>query len=77
MSISSKELASKLNISRATVSMALNNKKGISEETREFVLNAAKQYGLKIPTKIKQKIVQFIIFKNKGFIVTDTPFFLN
>lgn len=75
MSISSKELASKLNISRATVSMALNNKKGISEETREFVLNAAKQYGLKIPTKTKQKIVQFIIFKNKGFIVTDTPFF--
>ncbi len=45
MSISAKELAQKLNISAATVSMVLNRKPGISEKTRNLVLDAAREYG--------------------------------
>ena len=45
MSISAKELAQKLNISAATVSMVLNRKPGISEKTRNLVLEAAREYG--------------------------------
>lgn len=43
--ITAKELAKKLGLSQTAVSMALNNKKGVSEETRRKVIAAAEQYG--------------------------------
>ena len=46
MSITAKELAEKLGISASAVSIALNGKKGISDEKRDFILRAAKEYGL-------------------------------
>lgn len=39
-----KELARLLNVSPATVSMALNGKPGVNEETRKMVLDAAKKH---------------------------------
>ena len=45
MSITAKELAKKLNLSAAAVSMALNNKPGVSTATRRMVLDAAEKYG--------------------------------
>ena len=79
MTISAKELAKKLNISPATVSMVLNNKYGISDATRERVLNAAHEYGFDF-TKLDAKssstgIIQLIIYKKDGMVVSDTPFF--
>ena len=44
MSITAKELARKLNLSQTAVSMALNNKPGVSTETRRLV-EAAEKYG--------------------------------
>ena len=41
MSITAKELAEKLNLSQTAVSMALNNKPGVSTETRRMVVEAA------------------------------------
>ena len=38
MSITAKELARKLNLSQTAVSMALNNKPGVSTETRRLRL---------------------------------------
>jgi DNA-binding LacI/PurR family transcriptional regulator len=79
MSISAKELAAKLNISAATVSMVLNNKPGISPATRTLVLDAAKQYGYEFTKKMEDNephpVIHFIIYKKNGSIVTDTPFF--
>lgn len=78
MSISSKELAEKLNISAATVSMVLNNKPGISEETRNKVIAAAKKYGFdfsKFESNSNQAVIELVIYKKHGKIVTDTPFF--
>lgn len=78
MAISSKELAQKLNLSPAAVSMALNNKPGISEKTREMVMEAARQYGCR-PSRRQEtpsgKAIQFVIYKKHGEIVSDTPFF--
>ena len=51
MSITAKELAEKLGISASAVSIALNGKKGISDEKRDFILRAAKEYGLKRPLR--------------------------
>ena len=80
MSISAKELAAKLNISAATVSMVFNNKPGISEETRYKVMTAARQYGYVFKNKSveilpENRTINFIIFKSHGSVVADTPFF--
>ena len=82
MSITAKELAKILNLSQAAISMALNNKPGVSTSTRKKVIEAAKKYGYDF-TRIDesqhhnpiQGSILFIIFKKCGAIVTDTPFF--
>ena len=43
--MTAKELAKLLNLSEAAISMALNNKPGVSTSTRQRVLDAAKQNG--------------------------------
>lgn len=45
MGITIKEISEMLNISQATVSLALNNKKGVNEETSKKVLDVAEKYG--------------------------------
>jgi LacI family transcriptional regulator len=45
MAITAKELAQKLNLSATAVSMALNNKPGVSTETKNKVIQAAEKYG--------------------------------
>ncbi len=79
MPISAKELAEKLNLSPATVSMVLNNKPGISEQTRKTVMDAAAAYGYqsskKQLMKNLNKTIQFVIYKKYGTVVSDTPFF--
>ena len=79
MSITAKELAEKLGMSAAAVSMALNNKPGVSEITREEVLRAAKENGYDF-RKIKRKPavmgkLAFLIYKKHGAVVTDSQFF--
>lgn len=79
MSISAKELAQKLNISAATVSMVLNRKPGISEKTRNLVLDAAREYGYdfskKWDTAEEKGSILYVIYKKHGTVVADTPFF--
>lgn len=79
MSITAKELAAKLDMSAAAVSLALNNKPGVSEITREEVMRAAKRYGYDF-RKIKRKVsmqekIAFVIYKKHGAVVGDTQFF--
>lgn len=45
MAITAKELAKKLNLSATAVSMALNNKPGVSTSTRDLVIKTAEKYG--------------------------------
>lgn len=79
MGITAKELAAKLNLSAAAVSMALNHKPGVSTKTRQMVLDAAEKYGYdftRIADKnIRQGSIHFVIYKKHGTVVTDTPFF--
>lgn len=79
MSITAKELAKKLNLSAAAVSMALNGKPGVSTNTRKLVLETAEKYGYDF-TRIAEKhtttgSIYFVIFKKHGAVVDDTPFF--
>ena len=45
MSITAKQLAAMLGLSESAVSLALNNKPGVSRATRERVFEAAKENG--------------------------------
>ncbi len=79
MSITAKELAAKLGLSTAAVSMALNNKPGVSRETRQLVLDTAEKEGYDFSRISNKKQVSgsiyFVLYKKHGAIVTNTPFF--
>lgn len=53
MGITAKELARKLNLSAAAVSMALNHKPGVSTATRQLVLDAAENMDMIFPDRGK------------------------
>ena len=82
MSITAKELSRQLRLSEAAVSMALNNKPGVSTATRQKVLEAARTQGydftrLQEPAepRIEKGTLCFLIYKKHGAVVADTPFF--
>lgn len=79
MSITAKELAKLLKLSEAAVSMALNNKPGVSKKTRTRIIEAAGKNGYDF-TRINETNttcgnIHFVIYKKHGAVVADTPFF--
>jgi LacI family transcriptional regulator len=79
MTITAKELAKKLNLSAAAVSMALNDKQGVSKSTRELVMAAAEEHGYDFSRFSRKKKISgticFIMYRREGAVVGDTPFF--
>ncbi|MDY5553814.1 MAG: LacI family DNA-binding transcriptional regulator, partial [Blautia sp.] len=79
IAISAKELAKRLNLSAVAVSMALNDKPGVSTKTRKRVKEAAERMGYDF-SKIRKREIEngsfyFIIYTKLGAVVDDTPFF--
>ncbi|MBR0261094.1 MAG: LacI family DNA-binding transcriptional regulator [Selenomonadaceae bacterium] len=80
-----KDIARKLNLSTATVSLALNQRPGVSEQTREDVLAVARElnYNVKIsgykPSRRRTQknlgMIGFLVYKRYGKIITDSEFF--
>lgn len=77
MNISAKELALKLGVSPSAVSIALNGKSGVSDETRSRILEAAEQYGLRHTKRRKSSSAFFtlVIYKKHGKVCSETDFF--
>ena len=80
MALRVKDIADKLNISPATVSLVLNNKPGVSSETRQRVLKLVEEMGygtnlLSKPALKNNRNIRFVIYKKHGMVVSDTPFF--
>jgi LacI family transcriptional regulator len=80
MSIGIKDIARRANVSMATVSLVLNNKAGVSPETRRRVLSIIDEMGYKpnLPsrqTPTRRGTIRFIVFNSHGQVVADTPFF--
>lgn len=75
--ITAKDIAKRLGISAAAVSMALNGKPGVSEETREQVFAEAEKYGYITPqasrvgTGASSKI-SFVIYVGAGIAAQTT-----
>lgn len=79
MSVTAKELAQKLGISATAVSMALNNRSGVSTETRAKIIKAAEEYGYDF-TKLKRApgrdgSVYIIFYRTHNAILSYTPIF--
>jgi DNA-binding LacI/PurR family transcriptional regulator len=74
-----KDLAEKLGLSSATVSLVLNGRPGISQETRQRVFDLVRELGHEnlIPTRSSARTgsLRLVLYKKSGRIVTDTPFF--
>jgi LacI family transcriptional regulator len=83
MGVTIKDLAEKLNVSPATVSLALNNRPGVNEQTRAQVLELARQLGYGAGTaavsRRERKIcgnIRLVVYRKAGRVVADTPFFM-
>lgn len=66
--ITLRELADKIGVSSATISLVLNNKAGISESTREYVQKKVKEYGYEPLRAYKQRRykIYLLICKSGG-----------
>ena len=79
MAITAKELAKQLNLSATAVSMALNNKPGVSTATRDQVIKAAEKYGYDF-TRLSLKNghpgdIYCIIYRAHNAILNYMPIF--
>lgn len=78
MAITAKELAQKLNLSATAVSMALNNKPGVSTETRNRVIKAAEQYGYdftRLSSKAGPGDIYCVIYRAHNALLNYAPIF--
>ncbi len=80
MGVTLRQLAQQLDLSAATLSMVLNNKPGISQETRDRVMAAIRESGYvykrpSAPGKHQNSSICFAIYKKHGQLVGNTPFF--
>lgn len=77
MKLTIKDIARAANVSPATVSNALNNRKGVSEDVRQLVYKVAKDIGYMREPAAKRNTLRFVVYKRyvEGYVVSDTPFF--
>lgn len=73
MKVSIKDISARTGFSPATVSNALNHKKGVNAETAAEIFRVAKELGYISESRIGK--IKFVIFKRNGLIIDDTPFF--
>ena len=83
--ITAKELAKRLGVSPSAVSIALNGREGVSEETRRMILEEAKKLGYtgmrgpyhkkRAASPVHHGNIRFIIFVDTGMAVNETSFY--
>ena len=73
MKASIKQISEMTGFSPATVSNALNHKRGVNAQTSAKIFKAASELGYFEENHVRK--VKFVIYKRNGSIVEDTPFF--
>ena len=73
MKVSIKQISEITGFSPATVSNALNYKRGVNAETSARIFKAARDLGYYDDSRISK--VKFVMFKKTGVIVENNPFF--
>lgn len=72
MKVSVRKISEITGFSPATVSNALNHKRGVNKETAEAILKVADELGYRAEEKIKK--IRFVIFRRNGLIIDDSTF---
>lgn len=73
MKVNIKKISEVTGFSPATVSNALNYKKGVNAETSAKIIKAARDLGYFDENRITR--VKFVMYRRNGAVVDDTPFF--
>lgn len=73
MKVSIRDISAMTGYSPATVSNALNHKKGVNKETAAEIFRVARETGYISESSITK--IKLVIFRKNGSIVDDTPFF--
>lgn len=73
MKIGIRQISEKTGFSLATISNALNHKKGVNAQTVETVFQVAKELGYIGEEKVSK--IKFVFYKKNGKILDNTPFF--
>lgn len=71
-----RDLAARLGVSPATVSLALNNKSGVSTKTRDRVLKAANELHYVKPQQAQNQHILFIKYRKHGMLVEENAGFI-
>ncbi|MEZ0537606.1 LacI family DNA-binding transcriptional regulator [Caldicellulosiruptoraceae bacterium PP1] len=66
------DIARELNISKNAVSIALSNKPGVSEKTREMIINKAYEMGYKVKQKQERGYIGLLV---SNIVLNDPHFF--
>lgn len=72
MKVSIRKISEMTGFSPATVSNALNGKKGVNRKTAERIFEVAEQLGYNLNEKITK--IRFLIFRRNGLIIDDSAF---
>lgn len=78
MKMKMKDIAKMLDVSPATISLALNNRPGISEATRQRVKQAVRELGqeeLLGPVDSENKTILFVVYQKHGRENDRNPYF--
>lgn len=78
MKVTAKDIAKKLGISPSSVSLVLNDKQGVSVETREKVLAEATRQGYIFKNRnaaVANRSIRYVIFIKNGETVKETSFY--
>ncbi len=73
MKVNIRKISEITGFSPATVSNALNHKRGVNAETAAKIIEVAKELGYNEESRITR--IKFVMFKKYGDVVEDTPFF--
>lgn len=73
MKVNIKAISEATGFSPATISNALNHKKGVNKDTSAEVFRVAKELGYISESSITK--IKLVMYKENGLIVEDTPFF--
>lgn len=71
--VSIKKISETTGFSPATISNALNYKKGVNKDTSAEIFRVAKEMGYINDVRISK--IKFVIYKRNGLIIDDSPFF--